>query len=162
MPTLNIVLVEPQIPQNSGNIARTCAVTGARLHIVGPMGFTIDDKKLKRAGLDYWHQLDITYYQDQADFFAKNSGPFFYFTSKGPRRHVDVTYPDGAYLVFGREDAGLPEELLAAHEAAYADAQGRALPEPVQRGGSGRVRSIASMGFCRFGDPRAVDPIRME
>lgn len=72
------------------------------------MGFTIDDKKLKRAGLDYWHQLDITYYQDQADFFAKNSGPFFYFTSKGPRRHVDVTYPDGAYLVFGREDAGLP------------------------------------------------------
>ena len=102
MPTLNIVLVEPQIPQNSGNIARTCAVTGARLHIVGPMGFTIDDKKLKRAGLDYWHQLDITYYQDQADFFAKNSGPFFYFTSKGPRRHVDVTYP---------------EELLAAHEA---------------------------------------------
>ena len=116
MPTLNIVLVEPQIPQNSGNIARTCAVTGARLHIVGPMGFTIDDKKLKRAGLDYWHQLDITYYQDQADFFAKNSGSFFYFTSKGPRRHVDVTYPDGAYLVFGREDAGLPEELLAAHE----------------------------------------------
>ena len=98
MPTLNIVLVEPQIPQNSGNIARTCAVTGARLHIVGPMGFTIDDKKLKRAGLDYWHQLDITYYQDQADFFAKNSGPFFYFTSKGPRRHVDVTYPDGASL----------------------------------------------------------------
>lgn len=71
MPTLNIVLVEPQIPQNSGNIARTCAVTGARLHIVGPMGFTIDDKKLKRAGLDYWHQLDITYYQDQADFLPK-------------------------------------------------------------------------------------------
>lgn len=117
MATVNIVLVEPQIPQNSGNIARTCAVTGARLHMVGPMGFTIDDKKLKRAGLDYWHQLDITYYKDLADFFARNEGPFFYFTSKGPRRHVDVSYPDGAYLVFGREDAGLPEELLAAHEA---------------------------------------------
>ena len=117
MPTLNIVLVEPQIPQNSGNVARTCAVTGARLHLVGPMGFTVDDKKLKRAGLDYWHHLDITYYKDFADFFAKNQGPFFYFTSKGPRRHVDVQYPDGAYLVFGREDAGLPEELLAAHEA---------------------------------------------
>lgn len=117
MPTLNIVLVEPQIPQNSGNIARTCAVTGARLHMVGPMGFTVDDKKLKRAGLDYWHQLDITYYKDLADFFAKNEGPFFYFTSKGPRRHVDVNYPDGAYLVFGREDGGLPEELLAAHES---------------------------------------------
>ena len=83
MQTINIVLVEPQIPQNSGNIARTCAVTGARLHMVGPMGFAIDDKKLKRAGLDYWHQLDITYYQDLADFFARNKGPFFYFTSKG-------------------------------------------------------------------------------
>ena len=117
MPTLNIVLVEPQIPQNSGNIARTCAVTGARLHMVGPMGFAVDDKKLKRAGLDYWHQLDITYYQDLAEFFAKNKGPFFYFTSKGPRRHVDVSYPDGAYLVFGREDAGLPEELLVQHPA---------------------------------------------
>ena len=116
MPTLNIVLVEPQIPQNSGNIARTCAVTGARLHMVGPMGFTVDDKKLKRAGLDYWHQLDITYYQDMADFFARNKGPSFYFTSKGPRRHVDVSYPDGAYLVFGREDAGLPEALLAANQ----------------------------------------------
>ena len=77
MPTLNIVLVEPQIPQNSGNIARTCAVTGARLHMVGPMGFAVDDKKLKRAGLDYWHQLDITYYQDLAEFFAKNKGRFF-------------------------------------------------------------------------------------
>ena len=86
MPTLNIVLVEPQIPQNSGNVARTCAVTGARLHLVGPMGFTVDDKKLKRAGLDYWHHLDITYYKDLANFFAKNQGPFFYFTSKGPRR----------------------------------------------------------------------------
>ena len=108
MPTLNIVLVEPQIPQNSGNVARTCAVTGARLHMVG---------KLKRAGLDYWHQLDITYYKDLAEFFDRNNGPFFYFTSKGRRRHVDVAYPDGAYLVFGREDAGLPEELLVRHEA---------------------------------------------
>ena len=115
MQTINIVLVEPQIPQNSGNIARTCAVTGARLHMVGPMGFAIDDKKLKRAGLDYWHQLDITYYQDLADFFARNKGPFFYFTSKGRRRHVDVVYPDGAYLVFGKETAGLPESLLAAN-----------------------------------------------
>src|SRR5699024_2166230 len=112
MQTINIVLVEPQIPQNSGNIARTCAVTGARLHMVGPMGFAIDDKKLKRAGLDYWHQLDITYYKDLAEFFDRNNGPFFYFTSKGRRRHVDVAYPDGAYLVFGREDAGLPEEML--------------------------------------------------
>ena len=116
MPTVNIVLVEPQIPQNTGNVARTCAVTGARLHLVGPMGFTIDDKKLKRAGLDYWGQLDITYYQDLDAFFAANHGPFFYFTSKGPQRHTDAHYPDGSYLVFGREDAGLPEELLAANQ----------------------------------------------
>ena len=117
MPVINIVLVEPQIPQNTGNVARTCAVTGARLHLVGPMGFTIDDKKLKRAGLDYWPQLDITYYQDLSEFWAANRGPYFFFTSKGTHRHTDVSYPDGAYLVFGREDAGLPEELLAAHPA---------------------------------------------
>ena len=112
MPVLNIVLVEPQIPENTGNIARTCAVTGARLHLVRPLGFEVTDKHLKRAGLDYWHLLDITYYDDLADFFAKNSGPFFDFTSKGRHRHTDVTYPDGSYLVFGREDAGLPERLL--------------------------------------------------
>ena len=82
--TLNIVLVEPQIPQNTGNIARTCAATGARLHIVKPMGFEIDDKKLKRAGLDYWYLLDITYYENITDFFEKNpDGEFFYFTTKG-------------------------------------------------------------------------------
>lgn len=112
MNELNIVLVEPQIPQNTGNIARTCAATGARLHLIGPMGFVIEDRKLKRAGLDYWHLLDITYYESTADFFARNKGPFFYFTTKAPHRYTDVSYPDGAYLVFGREDAGLPEELL--------------------------------------------------
>ena len=112
MPVLNIVLVEPQIPENTGNIARTCAVTGARLHLVRPLGFEVTDKHLKRAGLDYWHLLDITYYDNLDDFFAKNSGPFFYFTSKGRHRHTDVSYPDGSYLVFGREDAGLPERLL--------------------------------------------------
>ena len=115
MPTLNIVLVEPEIPQNTGNIARTCAATGARLHLVEPLGFRIDDRKLKRAGLDYWHLLDITYYKDLEDFFARNSGPFFFFTTKCTHIHSDMTYPDGAYLVFGKETAGLPEELLHAH-----------------------------------------------
>ena len=111
--TLNIVLVSPQIPQNTGNIARTCAATGARLHLVRPMGFTVDDRKLKRAGLDYWHLLDITYYESLDDFFEKNAGgEFFFFTTKGRKRYSDVSYPDGAFLVFGREDAGLPEELL--------------------------------------------------
>ncbi|MEG1614404.1 MAG: tRNA (uridine(34)/cytosine(34)/5-carboxymethylaminomethyluridine(34)-2'-O)-methyltransferase TrmL [Oscillospiraceae bacterium] len=113
MAELNIVLVEPEIPQNTGNIARTCAATGARLHLVEPMGFKVDDKKLKRAGLDYWHLLDITYYADLKDFFDKNiGGKFFYFTTKARHRHSDIKYPDGAYLIFGKETAGLPEELL--------------------------------------------------
>lgn len=117
MAVLNIVLVEPQIPQNTGNISRTCAVTGARLHLVGPMGFVITDRQLKRAGLDYWDLLDITIYQDLDDFFACNSGPFFYFTTKAQHRYTDLQYPDGAYLVFGREDKGLPERLLFENEA---------------------------------------------
>ena len=112
MATLNIVMVEPEIPQNTGNVARTCAATGARLHLVGPMGFTIDDKKLKRAGLDYWHLLDITYYENLEDFFAKNKGEFFFFTTKALNTYSDVSYPDNAYLFFGKETKGLPEELL--------------------------------------------------
>ena len=113
---LNIVLVEPEIPQNTGNIARTCAATGSRLHIVKPMGFTIDDRKLKRAGLDYWHLLDITYYENLADFFEKNAGgKFFYFSTKAEHIHSDVVYPDNAYIVFGKETKGLPEELLFAN-----------------------------------------------
>lgn len=113
MAELNIVLIEPEIPQNTGNIARTCAATGARLHLVEPMGFQIDDKKLKRAGLDYWDKLDITFYQDTADFFEKNKGSaFFYFTTKAEKAHSDVSYPDGAFLVFGKETKGLPEKLL--------------------------------------------------
>ena len=110
---LNIVLVEPEIPQNTGNIARTCAATGARLHIVKPMGFTPTDKHLKRAGLDYWHLLDITYYENLADFFEKNSGgTFYYFSTKAPQKYTDIQYPDKCFIVFGKETAGLPEKLL--------------------------------------------------
>ncbi len=112
MASLNIVLVEPQIPQNTGNVARTCAATGASLHLVGPMGFKIDNAKLKRAGLDYWHLLDITYYDSIEEFFEKNSGPFFLFSTKAEKVYSDVSYPDGCYLVFGKETAGLSEELL--------------------------------------------------
>ena len=115
-PILNIALIEPEIPQNTGNIARTCAATGARLHLVGPMGFTIDDRKLKRAGLDYWHLLDITYYENTAAFFAETAGSYFYFSSKSPQVHSEMSYPDGAFLVFGKETAGLPEALLAANK----------------------------------------------
>lgn len=112
MSVLNIVLVEPEIPQNTGNIARTCAVTGARLHLVEPLGFKIDDKKLKHAGLDYWQYLDITIYKNLDDFFARNSGPYYYFSTKAENIHSDVAYPDGAYLLFGKESKGLPENLL--------------------------------------------------
>ncbi len=113
MSTLNIVMMQPQIAPNTGNVARTCAVTGARLHLVGPMGFVPDDAKLKRAGLDYWHLLDITYYKDADEFFAKNAGgEFYYFTSKGTHTHSAVKYSDNTYLIFGSETHGLPEEML--------------------------------------------------
>lgn len=118
MPVLNIVLVEPEIPPNTGNVVRTCAVTGARLHLVGPMGFEITDKHLKRAGLDYWHLLDITVYENLDDFWKRNPAPpenFFYFSSKAARSHSAVSYPDGCYLLFGKETAGLPEELVYSH-----------------------------------------------
>jgi len=110
---VNVVLVEPEIPQNTGNIARTCAVTGASLHIVRPMGFNIDDKKLKRAGLDYWHSLDITYYESLEDFLEKNKGEAMYFyTTKAQNGYSSVEYPERVFIVFGKESAGLPEELL--------------------------------------------------
>lgn len=114
MNRLNIVLVEPQIPQNTGNISRTCAVTGAALHLVKPYGFEISDKKLKRAGLDYWDKLEIYEYDNIDDFFSKNSGEFYFFTTKGRMVHSDVDYPQDreVYIIFGREDKGLPEKLL--------------------------------------------------
>jgi tRNA (cytidine/uridine-2'-O-)-methyltransferase len=112
---LNIVLVEPEIPQNTGNIARTCAATGARLHIIEPMGFRIDDKKLKRAGLDYWYLLDITYYPSIEDFFEKNKGDFYFLTTKGRKIYSEEKFSGETYIIFGKETKGLPEELLKEH-----------------------------------------------
>ncbi len=112
MAELNIVMVEPEIPQNTGNIARTCAATGARLHLVGPMGFKIDEKKVKRAGLDYWDLLDITYYDSLDEFFEKNTGNFYFFSTKAKYKHTELKYPEDVYLFFGKETAGLPEKLL--------------------------------------------------
>jgi len=125
--TLNIVMVEPQIPQNTGNVARTCSVTGARLHLVGPMGFEVDDRKLKRAGLDYWHFLDISYYDDLPMFFHEVSGGelimgesvpdtsgynFYYFETGSPRIYTEPQYTDNVYIFFGSETKGLPMPLL--------------------------------------------------
>ncbi len=114
--SFNIVMVEPEIPQNTGNVARTCAVTGSRLHLVKPMGFEIEDKKLKRAGLDYWHQLDITIYENIDEFFAKNKGTFYYATTKGLNKYSDVAFKDGDYILFGKETKGLDEALLKANK----------------------------------------------
>ncbi len=118
MTQLNIVLVEPQIPQNTGNISRTCAVTGAALHLVKPYGFTITDKQLKRAGLDYWDKLEIHEYDSFADVAAAfPDGAFFYCTTKGRTVHSEAQFPTDrpVFIVFGREDKGLPEELLHAN-----------------------------------------------
>ena len=113
---INIVLVNPEIPQNTGNISRTCAVTGAALHIIRPTGFEISDRTLKRAGLDYWDKLDITYYESYADFCNKNpDAVLYYFSAKGEICYADVEYPDGVFLVFGRESVGLPKELVEAN-----------------------------------------------
>ena len=113
---LNIVMVEPQIPQNTGNVARTCAVTGAVLHLVKPYGFTITDRALKRAGLDYWDKLEIYEYDSLDDFFQKTNGEYYYFTTKGKNVYSDVEYKDNVYILFGREDKGLPEWLLYENE----------------------------------------------
>ena len=111
-PTLNIVLVEPRIPQNTGNVARTCACTACRLHLVGPMGFAIDDKKLKHAGLDYWHYLDISYYENLDEFFEKNGdGNIYLATTKAPQAYTEADMSGNVTLMFGKETAGLPEWL---------------------------------------------------
>lgn len=113
---LNIVLVEPEIPQNTGNIARTCACTGAALHLVGPLGFKIDDRQLKRAGLDYWHSLEIYYYEDLNSFMTQHRDAQMYFCStKAHACYSAVSYPPDCFLVFGKETAGLPEALLRAN-----------------------------------------------
>ena len=113
MKKINIVLYSPEIPQNTGNISRTCAVTGAALHIIKPIGFEISDRTLKRAGLDYWDKLDVYYYENYEDFKSKNpDGEMYFFSSKAKRNYAEVAYPDNVYLVFGCETRGLPTELV--------------------------------------------------
>ena len=109
---LHIVLVEPEIPQNTGNIARTCTAIGAVLHLIEPLGFEISDKYVKRAGLDYWQYLDLRIYPNLEDFYAKNKGEFYFFTTKGKKNYSEVSYEGEVYLFFGKETKGLPEDLL--------------------------------------------------
>ncbi|MBQ7707450.1 MAG: tRNA (uridine(34)/cytosine(34)/5-carboxymethylaminomethyluridine(34)-2'-O)-methyltransferase TrmL [Lachnospiraceae bacterium] len=110
---LNIVLLEPEMPANTGNIGRTCVATGVRLHLIEPLGFRLNDKMLKRAGLDYWDKLDVTVYDDYNDFLNKNPDAKVYMaTTKSKQKYTDVSYEEDAYIMFGKESAGIPEEIL--------------------------------------------------
>jgi len=109
---LNIVLYQPEIPQNTGNIARTCAVTGSKLHLIKPLGFSIDDKHLKRAGLDYWHLLDIEIHENFNDFISKyQEGEYYLLTTRGDKLYTEINYSSDSFLIFGKETAGVPEEI---------------------------------------------------
>lgn len=114
---MNIVLLEPEMPANTGNIGRTCVATGTRLHLIEPMGFRINDKMLKRAGLDYWEHLDVTVYDSYRDFLEKNPDARIYMaTTKARQVYTEAAYDKDAYIMFGRESAGIPEEILAEHQ----------------------------------------------
>ncbi len=116
MARLNVVLYEPEIPANTGNIGRTCVATGTRLHLIEPLGFVLTEKALKRAGLDYWHQLDVTRYACYEEFLERNPGAKVYMaTTKGRRSYTEVSYEPDCYLMFGKESAGIPEEILREH-----------------------------------------------
>lgn len=113
---MNIVLVEPEIPANTGNIARTCAVTGTALHLIRPLGFSTDDKYLKRAGLDYWHLVEVIYHDSFTEFAARYKGGRFYFaTTKALNTYTEIEYDKGGFLIFGKETKGLPPEILTGY-----------------------------------------------
>ena len=116
MAELNIVLYEPEIPANTGNIGRTCAATGARLHLIEPLGFQLSEKAIKRAGMDYWRELDVTRYLNWQDFLAKNPGAKIYMaTTKARKAYTEVSYEPDCYIMFGKESAGIPEKILKEH-----------------------------------------------
>lgn len=117
MAKLNIVLLEPEIPSNTGNIGRTCVATGTRLHLIEPLGFRLNEKAIKRAGMDYWKDLDVTTYLDYEEFLEKNPGAkIYYATTKGLQTYTDVRFEDDCYIMFGKESAGIPEEILMKHK----------------------------------------------
>ena len=114
---MNIVLFEPEMPMNTGNIGRTCVATNTRLHLIEPLGFKLNEKAVKRAGLDYWDKLDVTVYSDFQDFLDRNPGAKIYMaTTKAPKTYTEVEYEPDCYIMFGKESAGIPEEILVEHE----------------------------------------------
>lgn len=161
---LNIVLVEPEIPQNTGNIARTCAATGSRLHIVKPMGFTIDDRKLKRAGLDYWHLLDITYYENLADFLRRTQAENFLFFNQGGAHSFGCSLSQQRLHSLRQGDKGTARGASARQPGQVRentdDKQfGRPQPESLELRRRRRIRSFAPMGISRAADKRQTDKI---
>ena len=117
MAKLNIVLLEPEIPANTGNIGRTCVATDTKLHLIEPLGFSLSEKALKRAGMDYWKDLDVTTYLDYEDFLEKNpNAKIYYATTKALKTYTDVQYEEDCYIMFGKESAGIPEEILVKYE----------------------------------------------
>ena len=117
MSGLNIVLYEPEIPSNTGNIGRTCVATGTRLHLIEPLGFRLNEKTVRRAGMDYWEHLDVTRYDDWTDFLERNPGAKIYMaTTKAKHVYTEVSYEPDCYIMFGKESAGIPEEILVNHK----------------------------------------------
>ena len=155
---LNIVLVEPEIPQNCGNIARTCAATGSVLHLVKPLGFDISERAVRRAGLDYWHLVDVRVYENLEELFAANEiGQMRLFSTKAPRSYAEAEYRDGCFLFFGRETKGLPEEFLEAHRddcvriPMRSEARSLNLSNSVAVGVFEALRQLEFPHLCEFG-----------
>ena len=147
MAKLNIVLHEPEIPANTGNIGRTCVATGTRLHLIEPLGFSLSEKALKRAGMDYWKDLDVTTYLDFEDFLEKNPGAkIYYATTKAPQTYTDVHYEEDCYIMFGKESAGIPENIgkQSGNMRENPDDRRHPFPESEQFCGNRSVRGITS------------------
>ena len=131
MAKLNVVLFQPEIPSNTGNIGRTCVATGTRLHLIEPLGFRLNEKEIRRAGMDYWEDLDVTRYVNYEDFLDKNPNARIYMaTTKGKNVYTEVSYEPDCYIMFGKESGGIPEEILAHHRAEYTDPHDRRHPFP--------------------------------
>ena len=167
---LNIVLVEPEIPQNCGNIARTCAAIGARLHLIRPLGFDISEKAVRRAGLDYWNLVQVLDYQDLDDFFRRNDvRQMWCLSTKAPRCYTEARYDDGCYLFFGKETKGLPEDFLARHYDTCvripmrADARSLNLSNAVAITAYEALRQLSFPSLQDFGKMReSIPQIKME
>ena len=162
---LNVVLYEPEIPANTGNIGRTCVATGSRLHLIEPLGFRLGEKELRRAGMDYWKDLDVSVYMDYDDFLERNPGARIYMaTTKAPNVYTDVRFEPDCYLMFGKESAGIPEELPAKTSGGRhtdSDESHDPFSESFQFGCGRAVRSAETAEFCPYAADRKTDRMRV-